>query len=133
MSNYRRGFTLIELMITVAIVGVLAAIAYPSYTQSVLRSHRTDARAALMQDAQTLEKCYTMNGNYTGCGTFPHNSDNSFYNIPAWTARTGFTTANSYVLTANARGTQTNDNHCAFMAIDDTGAKTATNADCWSR
>lgn len=133
MRNHGLGFTLVELMITVAIVAILAAIAYPSYSQYVLRSHRTDARAALMQDAQTLQKCFTMNGNYTGCGTFPHNSDNGFYNIPAPTARGGFTTANSYVVTANAQGSQAGDTHCAFMALDDTGVKTATNTDCWTR
>ena len=55
----QRGFTLIELMIVLVIVGIVASIAYPSYTRYVQKSLRTDAHAGLMQAASELERCYT--------------------------------------------------------------------------
>ena len=59
-SNRRNsGVTLIELMIVVAIVAILAAIAYPTYRQYTIRANRTEAKVALMQVAQGLEKCFT--------------------------------------------------------------------------
>ena len=58
------GFTLIELMIVVAIVGILSAVAYPSYTEYVRRGHRADARAGLLQAQQWLERAATATGAY---------------------------------------------------------------------
>lgn len=60
----QRGFTLIEVMITVAIVGILIAIALPSYSEYIRRVHRADARTGLMQAAQWLERAATANGVY---------------------------------------------------------------------
>lgn len=57
--NGQRGFTLIELMIVLVIIGIVASIAYPSYTRYVQKSVRTDAHAGLMQAASELERCYT--------------------------------------------------------------------------
>lgn len=64
MKHTQQGFTLIELMIVVAVVGILAAIAYPSYAEYIRRGHRADARAGLLQAQQYLERASTATGIY---------------------------------------------------------------------
>ncbi len=63
----KNGFTLVELMITVAIVAFLAMIAVPSYTQYVKRANRSDATKTLTLDAQALERCYSQTFTYAAC------------------------------------------------------------------
>ncbi|TMU28866.1 prepilin-type N-terminal cleavage/methylation domain-containing protein [Halomonas sp. ATBC28] len=67
LLNGQRGFTLIELMIVLVIIGIVASIAYPSYTRYVQKSVRTDAHAGLMQAASELERCYTRSYSYSYC------------------------------------------------------------------
>eukprot|EP01136_Pigoraptor_vietnamica_P013455 Opistho-1_new@54474 len=66
-----QGFTLIEVMIVVAVIGILSAIALPSYNEYVLRSHRANARAALLQAAQWLERAATAQGSYPAAAAIP--------------------------------------------------------------
>ncbi len=63
----KNGFTLVELMITVAIVALLAMIAIPSYTQYIKRANRSDATKTLTLDAQALERCYSQTFSYAAC------------------------------------------------------------------
>src|SRR5262245_49591928 len=64
MCNRQQGFSLVELMIVVSIVAILTSIAYPSYRQHVMRSHRTDATSALLRIASEQEKFYIQNNRY---------------------------------------------------------------------
>ena len=71
MHMQRRGFTLIEMVIVVAIAGILAAIAFPSYQNSVRKTRRTNAEADLVQLSQFMERIYTENGSYMRGGASP--------------------------------------------------------------
>lgn len=123
------GYTLIELMIVVAIVGILAAIAIPSYNEQVSKSRRVDAQAALSGLAQAMERHYTENGSYLGAGTTsgntgaptifsttaPLDSNNVFYNLTI-----GLATATSYVVVATPTGGQAGD---GILALWSTGQR----------
>jgi type IV pilus assembly protein PilE len=73
-----KGFTLIELMIVVAVIGILSAIAYPSYTEYVLKGRRAEARAALVDLMQQQERYFTQNGTY-----FEFSTDSAGVTTPA--------------------------------------------------
>ena len=73
MKHSQQGFTLIEMMIVVAVIGILSAIAYPNYTEYVRRGHRAEARAGLLQAAQWLERAATATGTYPLAAAFPAN------------------------------------------------------------
>lgn len=143
----QKGFTLIELMVVVAIVAILAAVAYPSYRDYVLRSHRTDAKSALMATAQAMEKYYTENMKYSAAEigtTNPNNiasatSPDGFYTISFDSAPTGSVcagttdtspSANAYRICAVPTGTQATDS-CGTFSISNTGVKTPATARCW--
>jgi type IV pilus assembly protein PilE len=65
------GFTLVDVLIAVAVVAILAAIAIPSYSAYIIRGQRSTAKAVLLQTAQSMERFYTNNGSYSNAGNFP--------------------------------------------------------------
>ena len=106
------GFTLIEAMIAVAIVAILAAIAFPSYDRFVRSSRLENARADLLNNAQRLERYYAQNRKFTGFNKLKN--DNRFFTIE------GSYEANHFTLTAKPNSTS-NSNESRFLQLDDSG------------
>lgn len=132
LSKTSAGFTLIELMIIVVIIGILAAIAMPSYVNQVTEAKRSDGKIALMETAQTLERCYSENNAYNDAScTFSATSPEGHYAI----ART-VNTATTFTLQATPNASQT-DPLCANLTLTSTGVQgrsgtAATVAECWN-
>jgi type IV pilus assembly protein PilE len=127
-----RGFTLIELMIALAIVAILAAIAYPSYQDSVRKSRRADAEAVLLELAQWMERFYTENNRYdqtrAGVAVALPFAQSPKEGGPAggyYTIAVAAPQPNSFTLTATRVGPQVSDTICGNLTLSNTGVKCA--------
>ncbi|NRB38253.1 MAG: prepilin-type N-terminal cleavage/methylation domain-containing protein [Pseudomonadales bacterium] len=121
------GFTLIELMIVVAIIAILAALALPSYNAQITKTRRTDAMAALTSFANAMERHATDNGSYLGAGTVagntgaptifatqvPLDGDAKYYNLTIDAA-----TATSFTLKATPIGVQVGDGFIELLSTN---------------
>ena len=144
----QQGFTLIELMIVVAIVGILSAIAYPSYAEYIRKGHRADARAGLLQAQQWLERASTATGVYPVSGSAP------YYPLPpalTWDGDTtkrytvgfqGAPTNATFTLVATRKvGSPQATDRCGDFTLTHTGTRNTVNyaagtdplRDCWNK
>lgn len=129
-----QGFTLVELMITIAIIGILASIAYPSYTDYVVTSNRAEAQRELVRIANLQEQYFVNTRTYTatltdvGLAANPYVTDTGNYSIAATIADSGL----SFTLTATAQGNQASkDSTCLTLTVDQNGEKGGTSTSCW--
>lgn len=118
------GFSLIEVMIVVAIISILGMIAYPSYLDSVRKSNRSDAKAALNDAAQQMQRCYTLNSTFTDCpavGTSTSAEELYTVTVTVTDAGAGFEAS-----ATPAKSPQTKDTDCTEFTLDNIGRRDAT-------
>lgn len=126
------GFTLIEMLIVVAVGAILASLAVASYSTYVQNSRRVEARASLSGLAQRLERCFTQFGRYDhdDCEIdAPYDSPEGHYSIDL-----DELTAGTYTLSATPQGAQANDGRCTGFTLNQLGQREATGShpdDCW--
>jgi type IV pilus assembly protein PilE len=127
----KNGFSLIELVVAMGIIGILAAIAIPAYSAYTKTANRTDAIRSMTYDAQALERCYSQSFTYMGCASAVSGpSAQGYYTIAI------APTANSFTITATPlKSPQTSDSMCTSFTVDNTGAQSTTPAansqTCW--
>ena len=133
MRRFNRGFTLIEIMIVIAIIGIIITIAAPSYTEYLKKGRRAEVVSLLSEQAQSLERFYTKNNVYTGITGL--SAGNDFYTL------TPTITDQTFVLTATRKsGTSMATDKCGDFTLTNTGVRSMNNAttglttkDCWGR
>jgi type IV pilus assembly protein PilE len=154
MKKMQKGFTLVELMITLAVLAILVTIGYPLYNIQLEKGRRIDARAALGKLAMAQERHYAMFGCYADAvnklnegkcdddddvvntlafnratAELDHDGDGNFDNYNIALATDGDANTQDFVFTATATGSQTSDTDCRTFTINQLGVKTAANSD----
>lgn len=139
---HNRGFTLIELMITVAIVAILASIAYPSYTRHVMKAHRGTGQSKLLEIMQAQERYFTIHSTYTtalktdlGYEKDPVPSDGDWYTVAATPCSKTTPLSQCVLLTATPQNSQTSDTTCGNLTLSSRGEKAISGTgnvdECW--
>lgn len=143
MKRINRGFSLIELMIVLAIIGIIAAVGYPSYIDSVENSRRSDARIAVSEASVRQERLFSETLSYVTSSDLSRlvtnpdgvSSPEGYYTMSVTnngTGCSGVSPFNCFTITATAKGVQANDTDCATLSINHLGQKTSTGGGrCW--
>lgn len=147
MNRYgQHAFTLVEMVMVIAILAILVTVAYPSYQDQVRKSRRTDAKQSLTLTAQQLERCYSRNRSFVSgtcpqvsSGTVGLTSIDGHYQISSQDPG-GVETlaAESFTLFATPQGVQAADTRCALFSLTNASAQAAKNTggsdttdQCW--
>jgi type IV pilus assembly protein PilE len=140
-SNTRRnGFTLIEVVVVVAIIGIIAGIAWPIFNQESMKNRRTQAISALTRIANELEEYHSDKLTYVNYDTtapYSQSYAKIIGSLTLYTVSLGVPTATTFTVTATAIGAQAKDTDCATLSIDQNGIKSFTGnatssvARCW--
>ncbi len=130
ISQRAGGFTLVELMVCLTLIGVLLGVALPTYREQIQRVRRVDAQKSLVELAQFLERFYTSRGTYVGAtlpfDQSPRDAGRAYY-------RLGFASgpdASGYVLQAEPLGAMTED-ACGVLTLASSGLHGAATERCW--
>ncbi|MBQ4833523.1 type IV pilin protein [Pseudoalteromonas sp. MMG010] len=122
------GFTLVELLIVIAILGILYSVVAPSYSDYIIKSRRADVQQQLLQYSAILERQYTRMGGYPDEYTF---STSDYYDFNYTSdATSNSSDGTSFLITASPKGAQKSD-ECGALKVDQTGEKTANLSSCW--
>lgn len=122
-----KGFSLIELMIVIAIIGVISAVAFPSYTSYMEKSRRADAKIALTKMASIQERYYLQNSTYTTtvADVGGADSDDGYYTLSIAAGADGIAEGFILTATADAGDSQANDTNCKKLILNSLGTKTS--------
>ncbi len=144
-GRWQLGFTLVELMIVVAIIAILAAIAYPSYVKSITKTNRAAAEGCLSEYANYMERYYTTNLSYSQDTSTPANPNvlptldcaNQTASNYKYQFAAGSPAPATFVVQAVPQGAQlARDTQCGTLTLDQTGTRLdlgtdTTVSDCW--
>ena len=131
-----RGFTLVDLMIAMAIIGILAAIEYPSYSEYTKKTRRAEAAAALLEGAQVAERQFSQTGAYANAPVPAHSpsTGNAVYDIALVTDAGDPLVQGGYAITATAvAGGMMDGDDCDAMSINGLGERLPNDEKCWRR
>lgn len=121
----RNGFSLLELMIVIAVIAITLAWAVPSYNESVRKARRGEAQSKMREFEVCAARSYTVNSNFDSVAADCDPDDDDYYVYAVNDA------ALTYTVTATPKGSQTADK-CGTMTLVQTGAATAAVAGCWA-
>lgn len=128
-NHTKKGFTLVEVMITIVILGIISVIALPSYSEQVKKTRRTNAQSDLVELTAYMERYYGENFTYEAA-TLPFTESPKEGSTKYYDLAINASNETNFTLSATPKGSQAND-RCGNMTVNDTGTHTAQDNNCW--